>query len=79
MRKILQISGVFLSFIFVLFGIFIMIALDLEIVSHPLGHDLPTWNVYYLDFKGSPIWFYIGCGMVSMGLTFLWLQRRKPN
>ena len=71
--------GVFLSFVFVLVGAVVMMAMSLEMVSHPLDTNLLTWNVYYLDFKRNPVEFYIGCGIVSAGLTFLWFQRRKSN
>lgn len=52
-------------------------AMCLEIVSRPLETNLPTWRVYYLDFKTNPVEFYIGCGIVSAGLTFLWFQTRS--
>jgi hypothetical protein len=76
MKKTLQTLAAFLSFVFVLSGA-VLIARSLEIVSRPFDVNLPTWQVYYLELNRLVVEFYIGCGMVSAGLTFFWIQRRK--
>ena len=77
MKKALEAIGVFLSFVFLMFGIAVMMVMNLEVVSRPMDPGLHGWTVYYLDFRSSPIWFYIGCGIVSASLTFFWWKGRK--
>lgn len=83
MRRVLIrlgiVVGVFFSFAFILAGAAIMMAMGLELVSRPVDTNLPLWHVYYIDFRTNPFGFYMGCGIVSAGLTFLWLQRRNPR
>jgi hypothetical protein len=74
--KVLQALGVFVSFAFVLFGTLVMIAMNLEVLSRSLAPEEPTWTIYHLNFISAPL-FYLGCGMVAAGLTFLWLQKKK--
>jgi divalent metal cation (Fe/Co/Zn/Cd) transporter len=81
MKKALQVLGAFVSFIVVVVGAVIM-AMELEIISGPVDPNLPALHRYYLDWRAvvgtvNPIMFYVGCGMVSVGLTFFWFQRRK--
>jgi hypothetical protein len=76
MRKIFKILGAFLSFFFVLFGVVSML-LGLEVVSHPFDLN-PTWNLYYFDFRDTRD-FYIGCGLISAGLVFFWIQRGESD
>jgi hypothetical protein len=77
MKKGSQIFGVFLSVVAVLIGSIILMGMDLEIVSRPLDPNASTWRVYYLDFRNAPNMFYIGCGLVAAGLTFLRCQKQS--
>lgn len=77
MTKSLQIFGVFLSVAVVLVGSIILMGMDLEVVSRPLDPNALTWRVYYLGFRNAPNMFYIGCGLVAVGLTFLWFQKQR--
>jgi hypothetical protein len=54
-------------------------AMGLEIYSDTPAVNHPAWRLYWLDFKDAPVFFYIGCGMVSAALTFLWFHRRKSD
>jgi hypothetical protein len=81
MRKALQVLGVFLSFVFILFGT-AMMAMNLEIILRPYP-DFPAWSVYTIEFRsilsnGAPV-FHLGWGLVAAGLTFLWFQRKKSD
>jgi hypothetical protein len=51
--------------------------LGLEVVSHPFDLN-PTWNLYYFDFRDTRD-FYIGCGLISAGLVFFWIQRGESD
>jgi len=38
-----------------------------------------VWNIYAVEYGSAPAFFYLGCGMVAAGLTFLWFQRKKSD
>jgi hypothetical protein len=75
MSKVLQIVGVFASCALILVGGIALIGMGIELLSRPLP-EVPDWHIYHLDFFGPPKWFYLGCAMVSAGVTFLWFQKR---
>ena len=76
MRSRLQILGIFASFLFVIVGAVVLMGMNLELFSHPMVGD-PSFRLYDLEFRGSPIFFYIGSAVVASGLTFLWAGRNR--
>ena len=79
-KKALQVLGVFLSFFFILFGTYITID-ALQVRSHPDADPTLPFHFYYIEERNynSDMPLLIGCAMISAGLTFLWLQRRKET
>jgi hypothetical protein len=70
--------GMFVAFVFVFVGV-VWAAMELEVVSRPFEGNA----IYYIDWKSlrfsgqSPVFFYMGCGMVAAGLTYLCFQRTR--
>ena len=75
MSKTLRVLGVFLSFVFALFGT-LQMAMGIEILSKQVAPNEPTWLLHSLEFRNAQQ-FYVGCLVVAACLTFLWVQRCK--
>jgi hypothetical protein len=70
-KKALQVFGAFLSFFFILLGIYIMTTIP-RVISLP--DSIRT--TYFIDVGNGSV-ALIGPAMISAGLTFLWFQGRK--
>jgi hypothetical protein len=68
-KKALEVLGAFLSFFFILVGIYILTAL--RVASLPSTIQ----TTYFIDIPDRAL--TLSCAMISAGLTYFWFQRRK--
>jgi hypothetical protein len=81
LKKALEVLGAFLSFFFILFGTYLLFPQVIsESGTFTTGPDrmlIHASNVtYYITFVGDRAFTIIDV-MISAGLTYFWLQRRK--
>ena len=68
-KEILRVLGAFFAFVFVGFGIFLLIGT--RVISLP--DNIKT--TYFLEIPDRAL--LLSLAMISVGLTYFWVQRRK--